>query len=436
MFSTICLKRLLLLGYVILPLVIIRLLEIPGWFLHGKIAHSSSFVDPKTLSASELKALVDRRGLDGAGAVEKQDLMQLLESTGKPTNGELQEAIRRKDQQDDVFSSSFEMQYLMNVHDTNDVWLIRVFSPKNTNSASMDDDSWNSIVERVSRFGALYKNIQWELMQHLHDIRSLKELESEWLNTSSQADGKPLRVVFFTDAQAVPLSLAVLSVRLAKGIQVGVFSSSEETEKEEVSRMYPGVRFPSYVVVTRNGYYVYDFLEKAILYLAMTWTASVIRDDIIWMLDRQGSILLPWALYSLFVLKAFSSLRVPDPSSQAEEERRRIRTNPNPVSTNEVRNIPFSINQIRNRPSSSSRPIRSRRGVPRPMSFREIPDLPLEIWTLQSLLQHEERLQHAERLRHFLRLTNLNSIDELQVRNFDFPALTVIIGIAFSSGCK
>ncbi|CAG0899783.1 unnamed protein product [Darwinula stevensoni] len=233
MFSTICLKRLLLLGYVILPLVIIRLLEIHGWFLHGKIAHSSSVVDPKTLSASELKALVGTRGLDGAGAVEKQDLMQLLESTGKPTNGELQEAIGCHDPKNDVFSFSFELHTSM-------MSMTQTMSGSFGCFSFTPPDPPNCFALRAKQLGgsggALYKNIQWELRQHLHDIRSLKELESEWLNTSSQADGKPLRVVFFTDAQAVPLSLAVLSVRHAKGIQVGVFSSSEETEKEEVSR--------------------------------------------------------------------------------------------------------------------------------------------------------------------------------------------------------
>ena len=77
------LKLLLLVAYVILLLAFSRILEVAEWYTYGRITYSSTILNPMTLSVHELKSLIEGRGLDSTIVIEKQDLVQLLVSTGE-----------------------------------------------------------------------------------------------------------------------------------------------------------------------------------------------------------------------------------------------------------------------------------------------------------------------------------------------------------------
>ena len=58
-----------------------RFLETVAWYEGGYLA--SRLLDPVSLSVKKLKTLLDQRGVSYAGVVEKQELTDLMEGSGK-----------------------------------------------------------------------------------------------------------------------------------------------------------------------------------------------------------------------------------------------------------------------------------------------------------------------------------------------------------------
>lgn len=77
------LKLLLLTFYLLFLFVISRILEAASWY-QDTDAFLSSFaaLDPIALSVKKLKQLLDGRGISYSGVVEKQELIELIESSG------------------------------------------------------------------------------------------------------------------------------------------------------------------------------------------------------------------------------------------------------------------------------------------------------------------------------------------------------------------
>lgn len=77
------LKLLLLTFYLIFLFILSRILEAASWYQDTE-AFLTSFaaLDPITLSVRKLKELLDSRGISYTGVVEKQELIQLIESSG------------------------------------------------------------------------------------------------------------------------------------------------------------------------------------------------------------------------------------------------------------------------------------------------------------------------------------------------------------------
>lgn len=74
-------KLLLLTLYLGVLFLLSRLLEAVAWYEGGYLA--SRLLDPVSLSVKKLKMLLDQRGVSYAGVVEKQELTDLMEASGK-----------------------------------------------------------------------------------------------------------------------------------------------------------------------------------------------------------------------------------------------------------------------------------------------------------------------------------------------------------------
>ena len=71
---------LLLLIYLVALFVLSRVLEAVSYYEGGYLA--SRLLDPVSLSVRKLKTLLDQRGVSYAGVVERQELTQLIETSG------------------------------------------------------------------------------------------------------------------------------------------------------------------------------------------------------------------------------------------------------------------------------------------------------------------------------------------------------------------
>lgn len=74
-------KLLLLTLYLGVLFLLSRLLEAVAWYDDGYFA--SRLLDPVSLSVKKLKMLLDQRGISYAGVVEKQELNELMDTSGE-----------------------------------------------------------------------------------------------------------------------------------------------------------------------------------------------------------------------------------------------------------------------------------------------------------------------------------------------------------------
>ena len=74
-------KLILLLIYVAVLFILARLLEAASWVETGVLSYR--LLDPMTLSVLKLKTLLEQRGVSYDGVVEKPELSELVDATGK-----------------------------------------------------------------------------------------------------------------------------------------------------------------------------------------------------------------------------------------------------------------------------------------------------------------------------------------------------------------
>lgn len=82
-------KLILLLIYVAVLFVLARVLEAVSWIETGVLSHR--LLDPMTLSVLKLKTLLEQRGVSYEGVVEKPELSELVDTTGKNINSHRRE---------------------------------------------------------------------------------------------------------------------------------------------------------------------------------------------------------------------------------------------------------------------------------------------------------------------------------------------------------
>ena len=76
-------KLFLLSLYLVLLFVLSRILEAVAYYEGGYLA--SRLLDPVSLSVRRLKTLLDQRGVSYAGVVERPELTELVDASGKLT---------------------------------------------------------------------------------------------------------------------------------------------------------------------------------------------------------------------------------------------------------------------------------------------------------------------------------------------------------------
>lgn len=74
-------KIVFLLVYVTLLFLVARMLEYIPWYQTGLLM--MKLVDPVSLSVKKLKSLLDGRGLSYEGVIDKAELTQLVEESGR-----------------------------------------------------------------------------------------------------------------------------------------------------------------------------------------------------------------------------------------------------------------------------------------------------------------------------------------------------------------
>lgn len=74
-------KLIILAFYFILVFIVSRILDLVLWYHHGYLPNA--LVDPIVLNVRQLKLLLDSRGVSYSGVLEKQQLVELLNDSGK-----------------------------------------------------------------------------------------------------------------------------------------------------------------------------------------------------------------------------------------------------------------------------------------------------------------------------------------------------------------
>lgn len=146
-------KLLLLLIYFILLMVLVRLLDVSAWYETGFLA--AHLVDPFSLSVRKLKLLLEARGLGYEGLLEREELVQLAETSGDIRAGDLS-LLEKKSENEPKQQKSEEFNgrahFLEEVEDKKDsVWLIQVIPGAAT--PLLGSSIWKSVIQKVSFFG-------------------------------------------------------------------------------------------------------------------------------------------------------------------------------------------------------------------------------------------------------------------------------------------
>lgn len=312
-------KLLLLICYLLSLFFISRLLEAAAWYEAGFLSYR--ILDPFALSVRKLKRLLEQRGVSYAGFVEKQELTNLVQSSGEVTEGELAEASVEEDMTATPSTTTHftgGTHFYEEVEDTKDsVWVVQVVPP--TGSPLLSDLVWRQLQSRVARFGvrtgifdcsvdrkwcsrkgwhtpqlilALPKGhrakdsvvlhnyygrhpvrlqpildwLQKQLMARVDEVSSVDDLKANWLSYDNENISKfsEVRVLLFSVLLDPPLFLLALGVKFSGRVRFGMVhlkdrDKTKELEEELKVRLASpgGSKLPTYLVVTREHIFVY-----------------------------------------------------------------------------------------------------------------------------------------------------------------------------------
>ncbi|XP_033118339.1 E3 ubiquitin-protein ligase RNF103-like [Anneissia japonica] len=327
------LKLLLLLLYLILLFVVFRLCELAVWYEAGFVA--SQLVDPVSLSVRKLKNLLDARGVNYEGMVEKKELSQLVDQSGDVLDGELMMAEEEEDEESEDDSTLFSSRghFYEEVEDKKDsVWLIQV-KPLGHHSL-LYPASWKAIKKKVSHFGIrtgtfdcnsdssfcsmkqwikpsillampqgeTYKDhvtmfhyykpgqpayiLDW-INNHLKTkitILSNQDAAQEWMETAkSRPNHFPIRVAYYSNIDQLPLFYSLLSVKFTGRIKFA-FISTDPMEFSTTKRSQKDIlKVPSILITTPEDTLHYskrpgEYLSYARLVLYLKTLSPEVND--------------------------------------------------------------------------------------------------------------------------------------------------------------
>ncbi|XP_034021362.1 E3 ubiquitin-protein ligase RNF103 [Thalassophryne amazonica] len=149
------LKVFFLLLYFMLLFVLARFFEVVLWYETG--VFGTQLVDPVRLSYTELKTILESRGLSYSG-LKKKEVSALLQNSGELTEGELYSAMKEKERVGggaggaSITHFSGEMHFYELVEDTKDgMWLVQVIAQDR--DAPLTQTKWGKMVQKLSQFG-------------------------------------------------------------------------------------------------------------------------------------------------------------------------------------------------------------------------------------------------------------------------------------------
>ncbi|KAJ8317391.1 hypothetical protein KUTeg_005295 [Tegillarca granosa] len=303
------LRLLLLLIYFLVLFILARILETVAW--GGTSNLSRRLLDPMTMSVLKLKALLEQRGISYEGAVEKQELSELVSSTGAVTGEELAESTLEETSEVTNFTSGSH--FYEQVEDAKDsVWLVQVMYGK----SQLSDKSWIAIRKKISKFGVhvgmfdcsldlhfchmrqwssthlllglpqnfetkakvslftysgsykvhkVYNWVKSTVNKKVHPIRELETYKRDWLSYSPSTNwNSEVRVVMFTKYPSVPLFYSALSVKFPGRVKFGMVDVSTVKGKHIMKRNgYSSA--PIYLIITAEN--IYNFGSKPADYI-------------------------------------------------------------------------------------------------------------------------------------------------------------------------
>uniref|UniRef100_T1IIW6 RING-type domain-containing protein n=1 Tax=Strigamia maritima TaxID=126957 RepID=T1IIW6_STRMM len=325
-------KLLLLLAYLLALFFVSRLLEAAAWYEAGLLPYR--ILDPFSLSVRKLKRLLETRGMSYAGLVEKQELTTLVQSSGDITEGELAESESDESGHQASPTTHFSggSHFYEEVEDTKDsVWLVQVIPP--TGSPLLTDVIWRKLKSRLSPFGVrmgifdcmvdqrLCKRKGWNgpqlilampkghrakdnvvlhaypfrvpvrvepiiswlckhLMSRVHQVKSVDEVQSDWLQYDTRSSKSEVRVLLFSVLLDPPLFLLALGVKFSGRIRVGMMQVKDKDKSKELQEM--GVtKTPTYLVITPERIFVYGHrIGEYLSYRRMEFFLKTLRPEV------------------------------------------------------------------------------------------------------------------------------------------------------------
>ncbi|KAG8195677.1 hypothetical protein JTE90_003822 [Oedothorax gibbosus] len=298
------LKLFLLTLYLLFLFVLSRLLETAAWYHDtGTFLTSFAVFDPISLSVKKLKQLLDDRGVSYTGVVEKQELIELVTTSGTLTTDEI-----REDTSTPLPAESTQFtcgsHFYEEVEDTKDsAWLVQVVVNDSDNPL-LPDATWKEVRIKVASFGirtgvfkcSLDKRLcnrkgwtsarlilalprgnkakedvvlhnlmlpstsgtvlQWVrkyLSSRVKEINSASELNN-WLSYSDSAKTSELRVILFSILKSCPMFLSALAIKFNGRVKFGTVDTSKVSSYK---KHLDSNDLPVYLVVTPEKTIVY-----------------------------------------------------------------------------------------------------------------------------------------------------------------------------------
>ncbi|XP_076102477.1 E3 ubiquitin-protein ligase RNF103-like [Mytilus galloprovincialis] len=297
-------KLILFLVYIVILFLLTRILETLTWIEVGNL--SRRLLDPMTMSVMKLKALLDQRGISYEGAIEKQELAELVESSGaiaEDTKTNKEEEIST------VAVTNFTTGSLFDEHveDAKDsIWLVYII-PDQSHVNYLADTSWNIIKQKMSAFGVnigvfdcsldpmycarrdwyytclilglpeefqtkskvtlfqytgpfkvnnIHSWIKESISKKVHTVNSLNSYSNNWMQYITPKDPSEVRVVMFSKYPSIPLFYSSVSVKFPGRVKFGFVDSGSKSGKDILYNIQ-SIKPPTYLIITSEYILVY-----------------------------------------------------------------------------------------------------------------------------------------------------------------------------------
>lgn len=313
-------KMVLIMIYFSILFIICRIFDIA---LKTRELKSLSFipthlmVNPVKLSVNHLKRLLDYRGINYVGLVEKKELQSLVEASGNVNKEEIED-IDEESEENEMTNEVNQVTTILSgthfyelVEDAKDsVWLILVRAKYGT--TWFDRTLWRNLLKMASKYGirigvfdcfqdwkfcesknwqnthlllAMPRNglkskedvlfvthyltektsvkmvfnwIHRELGSRVKKISSMQELDSEWLQKSSLVNSNEIKLIYISTLVDVPLVLSTLAIKFSGRIKFGAFKLNAKNGTTKIFSNHDG-KLPLIVIVFSNSnIYIYN----------------------------------------------------------------------------------------------------------------------------------------------------------------------------------